>query len=69
MNWFWMNVPLALTFWAVWTGVPLWLVFRHPDSGPASQRTDAHPQNAAPPPIAQAPACQADRRELARSSK
>jgi hypothetical protein len=34
MHWFWMNIPLAALIFAVWTGVPLWLVLRHPDTGP-----------------------------------
>jgi hypothetical protein len=35
MNWFWMNVPLMAVFFAAWTGIPLWLSLRHPDTGPA----------------------------------
>jgi hypothetical protein len=34
MNWFWMNVPLMVVFAAAWTGIPLWLVVKHPDTGP-----------------------------------
>jgi hypothetical protein len=34
VNWFWMNVPLEAAFLAVWIGIPMWLVFRHPDRGP-----------------------------------
>ena len=40
MTWFWMNVPLASLFFLAWTLVPLWLVFKHPDTGtgiPAGQ--------------------------------
>ncbi|HUA43361.1 MAG TPA: hypothetical protein VMA32_17430 [Streptosporangiaceae bacterium] len=29
MNWFWMNVPLEVVFFAAWVGIPLWLVARH----------------------------------------
>lgn len=32
MYWFWMNVPAAAVFFAAWTGIPLWLVFKHPDT-------------------------------------
>ena len=32
MYWFWMNMPLAAAFFAAWTGIPLWLVFKRPDS-------------------------------------
>jgi hypothetical protein len=24
--WFWLNVPLAIMFFAAWSGIPLWLV-------------------------------------------
>jgi hypothetical protein len=34
VNWFWMNIPLETAFLAVWIGIPMWLVFRHPDRGP-----------------------------------
>ncbi len=37
MNWFWMNVPLDAIFFAAWAGIPLWLVFRHPDTGPGQR--------------------------------
>jgi len=36
MNWFWINVPLMVAFFAIWTGVPLWLSIRHPDTGPVT---------------------------------
>jgi hypothetical protein len=36
MNWFWMNVPAALVFVGLWAGIPLWLVLKRPDRGPAS---------------------------------
>jgi hypothetical protein len=41
MTWFWLNMPLAAAFFAAFTGIPLWLVLKHPD---ASRR----PQVAAP---------------------
>ncbi|HYB47495.1 MAG TPA: hypothetical protein VED20_09090 [Streptosporangiaceae bacterium] len=31
MSWFWLNVPLAGLFVAAWSGIPLWMVLRHPD--------------------------------------
>ena len=31
MSWFWLNVPLAVLFFAAWTGIPLWMVLSHPD--------------------------------------
>jgi len=33
-SWFWLNVPLMALIFAAVCGIPLWLVFRHPDSGP-----------------------------------
>jgi len=36
MNWFWINVPLMAVFFLAMTGIPLWLVFKHPDTGPAT---------------------------------
>jgi hypothetical protein len=24
-SWFWLNIPLALLFFGLWTGIPLWL--------------------------------------------
>ena len=35
MSWFWMNIPLALAFFGLWVGVPMWLVLKHADRGPA----------------------------------
>jgi hypothetical protein len=35
MNWFWMNVPAMVVFFAAITGIPLWLSLRHSDTGPA----------------------------------
>jgi hypothetical protein len=36
VNWFWMNIPLEIAFLATWIGIPMWLVFRHPDRGPGA---------------------------------
>jgi hypothetical protein len=36
VNWLWLNVPLMAVFFLAMTGVPLWLVCRHPDAGPAT---------------------------------
>ena len=33
MYWFWLNILPAAAFFAIWTGVPLWLVLKHPDVG------------------------------------
>ncbi len=50
MSWFWMNVPLALAFFAAWCGIPLYMVLRHPNwtTEPAdSDECAAKPQRAA----------------------
>jgi hypothetical protein len=44
MHWFWMNIPLAATIFAIWTGVPLWLVLKHPDTGPRPRVRDTSAQ-------------------------
>jgi hypothetical protein len=35
MTWLLLNIPLMVLFFALWVGIPLWLVRRHPDTGPA----------------------------------
>jgi hypothetical protein len=57
MSWFWMNIPLAVAFFGVWVGVPMWLILRHPDRGPAPVAAPAQARQAAPaePQIAVAP--------------
>jgi hypothetical protein len=30
MDWFWLNLPLAAVIFAAVTGIPLWLVIKHP---------------------------------------
>jgi hypothetical protein len=45
MNWFLLNMPLAAAFFGAWVGIPIWLVFKHPDRGlgrPAKQRAQNH---------------------------
>jgi hypothetical protein len=34
MNWFWINIPLDAVFALAVIGIPMWLVFRHPDTAP-----------------------------------
>jgi hypothetical protein len=34
MTWLLLNIPLMVLFFALWVGIPLWLVRRHPDTGP-----------------------------------
>ncbi|MGH3396539.1 MAG: hypothetical protein ACRDPO_17795 [Streptosporangiaceae bacterium] len=49
MSWFWLNVPLMAVFFLATAGIPMWLVLRHPETGPArtsrSVRLDATPQS------------------------
>jgi hypothetical protein len=45
------NIPLMVLFFALWVGIPLWLVVRHPDTGPQAAQT---------PTIAHLPAHQDD---------
>ena len=36
MSWPWLNIPLMAVFFAAWTGIPIWLSIRHPDTGPVT---------------------------------
>ncbi len=42
MTWLLINLLVAAPFFAIWVGVPLWLVLKHPDQ-------DDHPQAAGGP--------------------
>lgn len=35
----WINIPLMATAFALWVGIPMWLVLRHPDKDPREMRT------------------------------
>jgi hypothetical protein len=35
MTWLLLNIPLIVLFFALWVGVPMWLVLKHPDTAPA----------------------------------
>jgi hypothetical protein len=35
MNWILLNIPLGVVFFLAIAGIPLWMVIRHPDRGPA----------------------------------
>jgi hypothetical protein len=41
MTWLLLNIPLAALFFALWVGIPLWMVFKHPDTGPVPAATPA----------------------------
>jgi hypothetical protein len=34
MTWILLNIPLAAVFFGLWTGIPLWMVLKHPDTKP-----------------------------------
>ena len=64
MNWFWLNIPLDAVFFLAMTGIPLWLVFKHPDTGPAP-RGSVRAEAATPRPASlAAPSQGAAEREL-----
>ncbi len=35
MTWLLLNIPLMVLFFALWVGVPVWLVRKRPDRKPA----------------------------------
>jgi hypothetical protein len=41
MTWMLLNIPLAVLFFALWVGIPLWLVLKHPDRKPAPAAASA----------------------------
>ena len=40
MFWFWLNIPLGTLFFLAWVLIPLWLVIKHPDTGPVTLAWD-----------------------------
>ena len=58
MTWLLYNIPLAVLFFALWVGIPLWLVTRHPDPAPEAAAQTAHPVQV--PALAYLPAAQDD---------
>jgi hypothetical protein len=34
MAWFWLNIPLDALFFLAISGIPFWMVLRHPDDRP-----------------------------------
>jgi len=34
----WITIPLAVLAFALWVGVPMWIVLRHPDRRPGETR-------------------------------
>ncbi len=43
MAWFWLNIPLAILFFLTWTLIPMWLVVKHPDTGPSARKPERRP--------------------------
>jgi hypothetical protein len=41
MTWLLLNVPQMVLFFALLVGVPMWLVLKHPDTGPAAAEAPA----------------------------
>jgi hypothetical protein len=41
MSWMWINLPLAIVFFGAWTGIPLYMVLRHPSWGAESAHHSA----------------------------
>jgi hypothetical protein len=35
----WLNIPLMALFFALWVGVPMWMILKRPDRDPRETRT------------------------------
>jgi len=68
VNWLWLNIPLMAVFFLAMTGIPLWLVFSRPDTGPAGAPGAAARGRAARP-VTAAGERDARHRELAGASR
>ena len=57
MIWLLLNLLMAAPFFALWVGVPLWLVFKHPGRGPraASGLARSHRDEPAEPELVLVP--------------
>ena len=62
MYWFWLNIPLAAAFPAAWAGIPLWLVTKHPATGPAPRALTIQLRDRAGEPDPQAAAASSQER-------
>lgn len=72
----WINIPLMVLAFALWVGIPMWMVLRRPDRDPRETRTvpaylsQPGAMAAAFPGRRPVPAyAQAERRELVSSSR
>jgi hypothetical protein len=41
MTWLMINIPLMVLFFALWVGIPTWLVLKRPDTNPEAAATAA----------------------------
>ena len=46
MTWLLLNIPLMVLFFALWVGVPVWLVRKRPDRKPALAAAPRRPDSA-----------------------
>jgi hypothetical protein len=71
MNWLWLNIPLMAVFFLAIAGIPLWLVYRHPDTGPALVPATARPRVVRPRVVRPVPAGEPEvrSRELAGAAR
>lgn len=60
MVWFLLNIPLAAACFAAWFGIPLWMVLRHQNWGPAHHSDGYYPWMPAEPEPVLAPGRGAD---------
>ncbi len=46
-TWFWLNIPICVAIFSAIVGIPMWLVFKRPDTGQeiaaAAARAEAVP--------------------------
>jgi len=47
-TWFWLNIPLAAVIFLAIVGIPLWMVFKHPDTGEEVEKAAARRRAAVP---------------------
>jgi hypothetical protein len=55
MIWLLLNLLLAAPFVAIWVGVPLWLVLKHPDQDAQPRATSGYQPQAETSPAPQPP--------------
>jgi hypothetical protein len=41
MTWLMINIPMMVLFFALWVGIPTWLVLKRPDTKPEAAATAA----------------------------